>query len=81
MHLTVPVQPLLMCLTDEALDKLGAPYLDGSTGFVPMEHGGLIAVMSKYESQPSRKQYYPRFSMSVERHTYLEFNLMQSSMV
>jgi hypothetical protein len=39
MHLTVPVQPLLMCLTDEALDKLGTPYLDGSTGYVPMEHG------------------------------------------
>jgi hypothetical protein len=39
MHITVPVQPLLMCQTDEALDKLGTPYLDGSTGFVPMEHG------------------------------------------
>ncbi len=39
MHITVSVQPLLMCQTDEALDKLGTPYLDGSTGFVPMEHG------------------------------------------
>ncbi len=39
MHVTVPVQPLLMCQTDEALDKLGTPYLNGSTEFVPMEHG------------------------------------------
>jgi hypothetical protein len=39
MHVTVPVQPLLMYQTDEALEKLGAPYLDGSTGLVPMEHG------------------------------------------
>jgi hypothetical protein len=39
MHVTFPVQPLLMCQTDYALDKLGTPYLDGSTGFVPMEHG------------------------------------------
>ncbi len=28
-----------MCQTDEALDKLSTPYLDGSTGFIPMEHG------------------------------------------
>jgi hypothetical protein len=39
MHITVPVQLLFMCQTDEALDKLGTPYLDGSMGFVPMEHG------------------------------------------
>ncbi len=39
MHVTVPVQPLLMCQTDEALDKLSTRYLDGSTGFVPLEHG------------------------------------------
>ncbi len=39
MHITVSVQPLLMCQTDEALDKVGIPYLDGFTGFVLMEHG------------------------------------------
>jgi hypothetical protein len=39
MHVTVPVQPLLMCQTDEALDKLGTAYLNSSTGFVSMEHG------------------------------------------
>ena len=39
MHITIHVQPLIMCQTDEALDKLGTPYLNGSMGFVPMEHG------------------------------------------
>jgi hypothetical protein len=39
MHVTIPVQPPLTCQTDEALDKLGTPYLDVYTGFVPMEHG------------------------------------------
>ncbi len=37
-NITVPVQPLLMCQTDEALDKLSTPYLDGSVGFVPTKH-------------------------------------------
>ena len=39
MHFTVPVQPLLMCQTDEALDKLTTPYLDGSMGFIQREYG------------------------------------------
>ncbi len=39
MPLAVPVQPLLMCRNDEALDKLGTPYLDGSMGCVLLEHG------------------------------------------
>ncbi len=39
MHVTVPVQPLLMCQTDLALDKRVTPYLDRSTDFVLMEHG------------------------------------------
>jgi hypothetical protein len=39
MHVTIPAQPLPKCQTNEALDKLGTPYLNGSPGFVPMEHG------------------------------------------
>jgi hypothetical protein len=39
MHITLPVQALLMCQTGQALDKLGTPFFDGSTGFVPMENG------------------------------------------
>ncbi len=42
---------------------------------------GLMAMMREYGSQPSTKQSHPRLLMSVERHTYLEFDLTQSSMV
>jgi hypothetical protein len=38
-QITVPVQPLLIFQTDEALDKLSTPYLNQFTGFVPTEHG------------------------------------------
>ncbi len=37
-YIVVSIQPLLMCQTNEAFDKLSSPYLDGSTGFVTMEH-------------------------------------------
>ena len=37
-HISIPVQPLLMCQTDEAFDKLSSPYLNGSPGFVTTEH-------------------------------------------
>jgi hypothetical protein len=37
-YIVVSVQPLLMCQTNEAFDKLSSLYLDGSTGFVTTEH-------------------------------------------
>jgi hypothetical protein len=37
-YVVVSVQPLFMCQTDEALDELSSPSLDGPTGFVTKEH-------------------------------------------
>jgi hypothetical protein len=79
-HVTVLVQPLLMCQTDEALDKLSTPYLDGSMGFVPTKDGFDHSDEWIWDSTFHKKSD-PRLLMLAERCKYFEFGLMQSSMV
>jgi hypothetical protein len=47
MHITIPVQPLLVCQTNETLDKFCTPIINGPKQIV-LEKLGLIKTMSEY---------------------------------
>ncbi len=42
MHIAILVQPLLVCQTDKALDKLCTPYLNGATWWCGASLGGTL---------------------------------------